>query len=333
LEQAAARRAGRALDPFARGGAAKDEDGPRASFHDFHLVGGRIFCLRGQEELLAIDGETGAIDWSFLSKGGVINPRLWIGPQRAVLHVQNPNRLLVLETETGSQVSRALLSEGETLERHPVPIDEDHVLVVPDRRTVKKFDLTCGQFTWDYRESAEMPVNGPPRVLVDAERLLVLHDGRLLLRLDPQSGAKRWSTVLGIEDLSERPEAIACDPHRVYCASQQTLRALAMDDGTPLWSCHLTGPENAHWSVLLSDRCVLAYPSVLNSSEEELQIMPVVIRRQDNGALLQRFVFPATIADVNLRLDAGGMLVATSRSLWALSRRDVPVLPRPSPPP
>jgi outer membrane protein assembly factor BamB/tetratricopeptide (TPR) repeat protein len=334
LEQGAAWRAGRGPDPFARGGAAAaDEEGPGTRFHDFHLVDGRIFCLRGQEELLAIDGETGAIDWSFLSKGGAINPRLWIGPQRAVLQVQNPNRLLVLETETGSQVSRTLLSEGETLERPPVPIDDDHVLVVPDRRTIKKFDLACGQFTWDYRESAEMPVNGPPRVLADGERLLVLHDGRLLVRLDPQSGAKRWSTMLGIEDLSERPEAIACDLHRVYYASQQTLRTLAMDDGTPLWSSHLTGPENARWSVLLSERYVLAYASLSNCSEEELETMPVVIRRQDNGALLQRFVFPATSAEVNLRLDARGMMVATSRSLWALSRRDTSMLPRPSPPP
>jgi outer membrane protein assembly factor BamB/tetratricopeptide (TPR) repeat protein len=333
FDQGPARRVGRGADPFARGGVADAGEGPHNGLHDFHLVGGRVFCLRGQEELLAIDGETGAIDWSFLSRGGVIDPQLWIGTQRAVLQVQNPNRLVVLETETGRQVSRALLSEGESLERHPVPIDEDHVLVVPDRRTVKKFDLASGQFVWDYRESAELPVNGPPRVLMDAERLLVLHDGRLLLRLDPQSGAKRWSTVLGIEDLSERPEAIACDLHRLYCASQQTLRAMSMDDGTPLWSCHLTGPENARWSVLLSGRCVLAYPCLSNSSEEEIEIMPVVIRRQDNGALLQRFVFPATNGEVNLRLDARGVLVATARSLWALSRRDASLHPKPSPPP
>ncbi|MBV8486921.1 MAG: PQQ-binding-like beta-propeller repeat protein, partial [Planctomycetaceae bacterium] len=334
LEQETAQRASRGPDPFAQGGAAAAEtEGPRTGFHDFHLAGGRILCLRGQEELLAIDGETGAIDWSFLSRGGVINPRLWIGPHRAVLQVQNPNRLVVLETETGRQVSQALLSERETLECPPVPTDEDHVLIVLDRRSVKKFNLTSGQFIWDYRESSEMPVNGPPRVLVDAERLLVLHDGRSLLRLDPQSGAKQWSAVLGIEDLSERPEAIACDPHRVYCASQQTLRALAMDDGRTLWSCHLTGPENARWSVLLSERYVLAYPSFSNSSEEEIESLPVVIRRQDSGALLQRFVFPATIAEVNLRLDARGMLVATSRSLWALGRRDASMLSRPSAPP
>ena len=139
--------------------------------------------------------------------------------------------------------------------------------------------------------------------------------------------------MLGIEDLSDRLGAIACDDHRVYCASQQTLRALSIDDGSPLWSAHLVGPENALWSIALSERCVVAYPSLSNLSEDEMESMPVVMRRQETGALVQRFVFPATIADVNLRLDARGALVATSRSLWALTRRDAGPDPRPAPAP
>ncbi len=327
-------RSRRLPDPFARPGPPGGGPGPegaRAAFHDFHPVGGRLFCLRGDEELIAIDAESGAVDWSFTSKDGALNPKLWIGPERAVVQVQNPNRLLVLETESGRQVARAPLADGEALESAPAPIDEDHVLLVPDRRTVKNFDLGRGLFTWDYRESAEMPVNGPPRVLVDAERVLVLHDGRLLIRLDPVSGAKRWSSVLGTENLSDRPDALACDDRRVYCVSQRTLRALAVDDGSPLWTCYLTGPENAHWSIALSDRCVMAYPSLSELSEGELESMPVVVRRQETGALVQRFVFSAPIADVKLRLDSRGVLVATYRGLWALARRDGGADPKPSP--
>ena len=183
----------------------------RAAFHDFHPVGGRLFCLRGDEELIAIDAESGAVDWSFTSKDGAINPKLWIGPERAVVQVQNPNRLLVLETESGRQVARAPLADGEALESAPVPIDEDHVLLVPDRRTVKNFDLGRGLFTWDYRESPEMPVNGPPRVLVDAERVLVLHDGRVLIRLDPVR--RREAMVVGAGH--RKPERPArCDRMR-----------------------------------------------------------------------------------------------------------------------
>jgi hypothetical protein len=104
-----------------------------------------------------------------------------------------------------------------------------------------------------------------------------------------------------------------------------------VDDGSPLWACHLTGPENALWSIALSDRCVMAYPSLSNLSEGELESMPVVVRRQETGALVQRFVFSATIADVNLKLDSRGVLVATYRGLWALSRRDGGAGPKPSP--
>lgn len=310
-------------DPFARGEPmAPGSEVARSALHDFQLVGGRLFSLRGEQELIAIDGETGALDWSFSVPGGTISSKLWIGPDRAVLEVQNPNQLLVLETESGRQVVRTPLAEGESLERPPVPIDEDHVLLVPDRRTVKKYELSRGQFTWSYRESSEMPVNGPPRVIVYADRMLVLHDGRVLIRLDPVNGSKHWSTLLGIEDLSDRLSAIACDDRRVYCASQQSLRALSIDDGSPLWTTPLVGPENALWSIALSERCVVAYPSLSNLSEEEMESLPVVMRRQETGALVQRFVFPATIADVNLRLDSRGALIATSRALWALTRRD-----------
>jgi outer membrane protein assembly factor BamB/tetratricopeptide (TPR) repeat protein len=321
--QGAPSRPRRTPDPFARGEAAPaGGEGPRAALHDFHLVGGRIFCLRGEQELLALDGDSGAVDWSFSSPNGAINPKLWIGPERVVVQTQSPNQLVVLETENGRLVARGSLADGESLERPPVPIDEDHVLLVPDRRTVKKFDLSRGQFAWEYRESTEMPVNGPPRVLVDAERLLVLHDGRLLIRLDPVNGSKRWSTTLGIEDLSERRLSLLCDDRRVYCATQQSLRTLSIEDGRVLWTCPLTGPENAVWSLALAERYVVAYPSASSLSDEELESMPVVARRQDTGALVQRFVFPATIADVSVRLDARGAVIATSRSLWALCRRD-----------
>ena len=203
----------RGPDPFTRPEpASASPDRARVPLHDFQLVGGRLFCLRGDEEILALDGDTGSIDWTFSPRGSPINPKLWIGPERIVLQVQKPNQLLVLETETGRQLGRAPLPEGESLERPPAPLDEDHVLLVTDRRTVKKFDMVRGQFSWDYRESLEMPVNGPPRVIVDAERVLVLHDGKNLIRLDPVNGSKRWQAVLGIEDLSERTDAILCDP-------------------------------------------------------------------------------------------------------------------------
>ena len=321
----------RAPDPFAHPEPAAAPEAARGLLHGFQLVGTRLFCLRGESELIAIDGDTGSVDWSYATKEASVNPKLWIGSDRVVLQVQRPNQILVLETQSGRPMARLTLADGESLERPPVPLDEDHVILVPDRRTVKKLDVSRGQWVWDYRESAELPVTGPPRVIVDGERLLVLHDGRLLIRLDPVSGSRKWSALLGLEDLSDRPDAIACDARRVYCVSQQNVRALSIEDGKSVWSAHLAGPENALWSLALSARYVLAYPSLSNASGDEIEVMPVVVRRQETGSLVQRLVFPASIADVNLRLDARGAVVATAQGLWSLASREATTSPSPPP--
>jgi cellulose synthase operon protein C len=297
---------------------------PGETLSGFRLVKGRVFCLRGQRELIALDGDTGNVDWSFSAPPGEINPNLWIGPDRTVLQVDKPNQLLVLKTEDGEPVAQSLLAENESLERPPIPVDEDSVVLVTDRRTVKKFDLNHGQTTWVYRESTEpvMPVNGSPRLLGDAERLFVLHDGRFLIRLDPASGSKRWSCALGTEDLSERPGSMAYDEKRFYCVSRQTLRAFSLEDGKLIWSCHLTGPQDVYWSIALTQDHVMAYPSSTSSSEGgEVENMPVIVRNRETGALVQRFAFATTIADVTFKVDPRGVLVATSRGLWGLGPR------------
>ncbi len=89
--QGSAAKPRRVPDPFARAQAPQaGPDGPKGTLHDFHLVGGRLFCLRGDRDLLALDGESGAVDWSFSSPTGAINPKLWIGPERVLLQVQGP---------------------------------------------------------------------------------------------------------------------------------------------------------------------------------------------------------------------------------------------------
>jgi outer membrane protein assembly factor BamB/tetratricopeptide (TPR) repeat protein len=313
-------------DPFAKAEPAQPDDagnGSGESMSGFQLVKGRVFFLRGTRELVALDGDTGVVDWRFSSPPGEIKPNLWIGADRSVLQVDKPNQLLVLRTDDGQLMARIALGEKELLERPPLPLDDDSVLFVPDRRTVKKLDLNHGQVSWICRETDELPLYGPPRLFGDAERLLVLHDGRLLIRLDPATGSKKWSCLLGIEDLSERPGSIAFDDKRLFCANRQTLRAIALETGQPIWARHLSGPQDAIWSIALSQHHVVAYPSTSGLTDgDEVENMPVIIRRRDDGALVQRFVFPTTIAEVICRIDPRGALVATSRGLWGLGQKE-----------
>jgi cellulose synthase operon protein C len=321
-------------DPFAdvnanAAGERRDRAGEPLS--DFQIVKGRVFCLRGRRELIALDGDTGALDWSFSSPPGEINPKLWIGADRIVLEVDKPNQLLVLRTDDGQPITRVPLAENELLERPPVPLDDDSVLLVPDRRTVKRFDLKHGQTLWEYQESKDLPVNGPPRLVGNSEHLLVLHDGRLLIRLDPATGSKRWSCLLGIEDLSERTSSTVCDDKAFYCVNieniygslRPSLRAVSLEDGSRMWSAHLTGPQDAVWSVALSQRCVIAYSSATRLPDGgDIANLPVIVRRRETGALVQRFVIPTTITDVSFKVDPRGALLATSRGMWALGTKE-----------
>ena len=76
--------------------------------------------------------------------------------------------------------------------------------------------------------------------------MLVLHEGRTLIRLDPATGSKRWSCPLGLEDLSNRPGAMAFDDRRFYCISRFTT------DGDP--ACRLAGDGTAAWTSTWSRR-------------------------------------------------------------------------------
>ncbi len=310
-------------DPFAK----DDADPPReiiAPLSGFQLVKGRLFCLHGKRELIALDAETGTVEWSFAPPSGSIDPRLWIGADRIVLQVDKPNQILILRTDDGRPTARASLGETERLERPPLPLDDSAVLIVPDRLSVKRLDLESGQFTWTYQESDKLPVNGPPLPLGDGERLFVVHDGRTLIRLDPLLGSKTWSTPLGYEDLSDRRDALAFDRERFYCASRQSLRAIAIGDGSAAWSRPMIGPADGSWSILLTERHLVVYPrSVAGADDADVENMPIAIRDRATGSLVQRFTFATAISDVALTADARGVLVSSAGGIWGLGPRPV----------
>ena len=282
--------------------------------------------MKNRNELIALDGDSGVLEWSFASPPGEINPSLWIGADRALLQIDKPSQLLVLRTEDGRPVTRVALTDKEQLERPPLPLDENSVLLVSDRRTVKRFDLISGDSSWFYRESEQMPTYGPPRLLGSAECLLMLHDGHLLIRLDPVTGLKQWECALA-EDLSERPEAMAMTDKNLYCINfenvdgilRQSLRAIALKDGSRVWARPLPGPPNSVWSVALAQGAVFAYPSAMPTAEGGSGgMMPLIVCRPDDGVRIERLIFPTAISDITFKLDPRGAILATSSGMWAL---------------
>ena len=173
--------------------------GPRAGSTTSGSSAAAFFCLPGRRaSSLALDGDTGAVDWSFspprhdqpqaLDRPGAGRAP---GPQARASpgprHRQRPPGRPDSRWPTGRRWSGRRCRSTTTTS-----------LLVTDRRTVELFDLGRGQFTWDFRESRGDAGYGPPRLLGDAERLLVLHDGKTLIRLDPVNGVKpgraRWAS-------------------------------------------------------------------------------------------------------------------------------------------
>src|SRR5262249_1141203 len=126
--------------------------------------------------------------------------------------------------------------------------------------------------------------------------------------------------------------SLAIDEQNAYCiyrwSSTVTLRAVSLADGRPVWTRHWTGPENPTWSIALAARHVVAYPDQSGPADGNdrervpiIESMPVVVHRRETGALVQRFVLPADITNVQLKLDPAGVLVGTPRGVWGLGAR------------
>ena len=261
--QAAGRRG---PNPFAKSAAENEPAEPESGrFHSFRIVGERLFFQvgdrSGDRKLLALDGDTGLVDWSYRPASGTINPNLWIGPSQIIFQVRKPNSIQVLETSTGQRRAEWPQTEEDAWPRPPLPIDDERIALVSDLLTVTLFDTVHGTSSWVFRESDKLPIHGPPRLFGDAERLLMLHNGNELIRLNLATGGKLWSLPLGIEDLSERPDALVHDAQRVYWTSDRMIRGASLRDGTIAWRAPLLGPESG-WSLALTEHCVLVYPQV-----------------------------------------------------------------------
>jgi outer membrane protein assembly factor BamB len=314
-------------NPFAKG----DEDPGRdpaaaAPLHGFRIVGNRVFCLRGDRELIALDGDTGLVEWTFAPALGRLNPHFWVGPRRVVLQIvgSNATAVAVLEVARGLGHEYPQDDGASPWTRDPLPLDDDHAVLSLNGHSVGLLDLDRGQLDWTCPHPTVLPSSGAPLPLGDAGRLLVLFGGTELVRLDPATGKELWVRTLGPDDLADRPRALALGADRVYGVQGDpdhlggaTLTAFALADGAPVWNRHLIGPASG-WVLSLTDRYVVAHPSPGPGIDRALSGLPLVFCRRDTGALVQRVVFPADISALAVRLAPQGTLIASQAGLWAL---------------
>ncbi|HWE36355.1 MAG TPA: PQQ-binding-like beta-propeller repeat protein [Isosphaeraceae bacterium] len=317
-----------AANPFAKVGEPRlsRRDAQADGLRGFKVVGNRVFFRRGDRELIALDGDTGQVDWSFAPASGRLGPQAWIGPRWIALQVRGPNETVVLDTATGRPQARERQADDEEWAREPVAVGDDQVAIVPDSWTVALLDLERCRVVWRFREAAPQPgapkpANGPPLAFGDGERLLVLHNGTTLIRLDPKSGDRLWSRPLGLESLADRPSALAIDPGRCFAVNGRNLTSIRLDDGKVAWTRPLSGPSSG-WELALTRRCLAAFPGASRPFDGEVDGLPLILVARDDGEPVQRLLLPTGPTDeLAVRFAPKGALVAAGGGLWALGER------------
>jgi cellulose synthase operon protein C len=336
-------RAARArLNPFAPKDAKEVKDAKFESrpsrFRGFQIIGNRVLCRLGDKEILAIDGDSGQLDWSFAPASGRLGDHALLSRDRIVMQAVRPNSsaLLVLDPDSGRCRELARPADEQEWARDPLRVDDDHVAVATSGRSVALVDVNTGKDSWVHHHLSvpRLSPHAAPRLFGEAGRLLALFDGNELASLNSENGRVLWSATLGNEDLSEWPASCAMDADRFYCATNSetgaALTAYALADGKPAWSRHLMGAESG-WAIALTDHYIAAHPNPTRVLERSLETLPLAFFRGDDGRLVQRLTFPASVSELTVGLASRDALVATQSNLWSLGERptmDADVPPR-----
>lgn len=297
----------------------------RGRLHDFKLQGSRLFFLQGDHTLFSVDADDGRLVWAYSSPSPAnsargINANWALTTRHAVLQVGKSNSIVCLDPDTGIlQKQLQLGDEDATWTRAPVEIDESRILVSPNPLAIALFDLERGAYLWAFHDDSPLPRAVSPAIFADHGLILAILGGQELVRLDPASGHRLWRNALGLDDLSERPDALVIDASRAYCASGSTLTAFNLADGSSAWVRKLIGPDSG-WALSLVTGALAVFPRPEPAAADALESLPVLLCRRDNGVLVQRLVFSTPVDSLAVHLDDHNALIATQSQMWSLAR-------------
>jgi outer membrane protein assembly factor BamB len=314
-------------DPFARplGGEPVETEPRRAvgRLHGFRRLGSRLYALRGDRELLALDTRSGRVAWSFRppvedrrgGSGDGLNPFWALTADRVVVQFGVNRTIAAFDPQTGALMERIDRGIAEAPWcADPVPIEPGRILVAPDPHTLTLIDLVRRADVWTYRADSPLPWSTPPQTRVRDGLLLSLLGGQELHRLDPRDGRPLWRRRLGLVDLSHGAETLALDDDRLYVAQPGRIVAYRLADGEPAWTRRL--PDEGHaTAVRLVGPFLLAYSRPGLGSSGPLGSTAVLLCRRDDGSPSQSIPLRGPIRDLTVRATADRLVVSTQSAL------------------
>lgn len=230
------------------------------SWWSIETSSGGVLLYDHSGQVWRVDAREGRILWTRMTDGGR-SPEDGQAPQATLAgrHVllREGSSLLVLDERTG-ELSRSIEASiaGQDWPRRPLQWDENRIVVTPDRLNVAMIDLAEGKRLWTWKVTATSPRNGPPRLFREGDKLVVIKDGDMAVRLDPANGKPVWDAFLGGTDHSRDLPDIALDDQRMYVIERLessripglVTRAYDLTDGSVAWrSVHISVGQS--WAV------------------------------------------------------------------------------------
>lgn len=270
--------------------------------------GDRLTCLAGDGALLSIVPETGAIDWRYRPAQGRLQPHWSADRDRVVIQTLSPDRWQVLDARNGSLAAEGA---GPSVAWHADP-----------QPVAGRLALDGGTGPIQFFDTDRLSIVGSDRgpqsirraaadLLTGAAALLAVFDGETIARIDPDTGARRWSCRAGVNRLQTVVSETCFDDERLFVASGGILRAIELGSGRQAWEQYL-GAADGQWHAVRAGPWVAAYPA--GGSEHP----GVILCDCATGAFIQRFVDDRPSRRVNVCCDGLQMFLATEHRLVGL---------------
>jgi outer membrane protein assembly factor BamB len=237
---------------------------------NFHLLGGRLYCVQGSRRLFALNAENGRVLWARWVPGARLRQPYPCGrffhvfPVNAeVLLVQTSGgRRWLLDAATGAVLHDASTA-SEPWPRSPVLLPDSGVCITPDAESVLLLDPVSGRDLWTHRLPGVTTRTGePPRVTAGPNALLMawaMNIGWRVQRLDRTTGKPLWSDPPLINTGELDVGSWSQDADAFYGVQDRTLFARSLKDGSLLWRQPLAGPSG-RWRTQRFGDALLAYP-------------------------------------------------------------------------
>ena len=276
---------------------------------DYRWDGTRILCLRGDRSLECINPLDGESEWSFQPETGILQSKWCNSLGRVILQTVGPDRTLVVNSGSGSLITD-VPGLDQPWQADPVPLENGRVACVSGPMRLQMIDPATGDVNWTY-EGALSQSHAVPTWLVRNSMLLLIKDGSILARVNPETGDDLWNTRFANVPATDISRSLLCAGTRAWYAADGSLRCFNLETGLIEWEQYL-GFSNDLWQILDLGTALGIIPRNGKSGAGML------LCEKESGQFLQRIPLAGMGTRIDARTSAAALLLIGEHKLVRL---------------